>query len=100
MWLQQALGSPNGNRTRVFAVRGRYPRPLDDGTVLAGGEGFEPSLTGPEPAVLPLNDPPALVHNLANCGPNVKDKNRSRTGLAELAKSLEIEARNHGCGAR
>ena len=27
-------GSPNGNRTRVFAVRGRYPRPLDDGTML------------------------------------------------------------------
>jgi hypothetical protein len=26
------LGSPNGNRTRVFGVRGRYPRPLDDGT--------------------------------------------------------------------
>jgi hypothetical protein len=27
------FGSPNGNRTRVFAVRGQYPRPLDDGTV-------------------------------------------------------------------
>ena len=26
-------GSPKGNRTPVFAVRGRYPRPLDDGTV-------------------------------------------------------------------
>ena len=26
------LGSPNGDRTRVFGVRGRYPRPLDDGT--------------------------------------------------------------------
>ena len=25
-------GSPNGNRTRVSGVRGRYPRPLDDGT--------------------------------------------------------------------
>jgi hypothetical protein len=25
-------GSPNGTRTRVFGVRGRYPRPLDDGT--------------------------------------------------------------------
>lgn len=25
-------GSPNGTRTRVFAVRGQYPRPLDDGT--------------------------------------------------------------------
>ncbi len=28
-----ALGSPNGVRTRVFGVRGRYPRPLDDGTL-------------------------------------------------------------------
>ena len=27
------LGSPNGDRTRVFGVRGRYPRPLDDGTL-------------------------------------------------------------------
>jgi integrase len=26
------VGSPNGNRTRVSAVRGRCPRPLDDGT--------------------------------------------------------------------
>ena len=25
-------GDPNGNRTRVFGVRGRRPRPLDDGT--------------------------------------------------------------------
>jgi hypothetical protein len=24
-------GDPNGNRTRVFAVKGRRPRPLDDG---------------------------------------------------------------------
>ena len=26
------FGGPNGNRTRVFGVRGRRPRPLDDGT--------------------------------------------------------------------
>ena len=25
---------------------------------MAGGEGLEPSLTGPEPVVLPLDDPP------------------------------------------
>ena len=72
--LLKFYGSPKGNRTPVFAVRGRYPRPLDDGTVLAGGEGFEPSLTGPEPAVLPLNDPPALCSNLAKFGGNVKGK--------------------------
>lgn len=26
-------GDPSGNRTRVTAVRGRCPRPLDDGTI-------------------------------------------------------------------
>ena len=31
------LGSPNGVRTRVFGVRGRYPRPLDDGTTQSNG---------------------------------------------------------------
>ena len=37
------LGSPNGTRTRVSGVRGRHPRPLDDGTNnVAGGLGFEP----------------------------------------------------------
>jgi hypothetical protein len=51
-------GSPNGTRTRVTGVRGRRPRPLDDGTIVAGGKGFEPLFAGPEPAVLPLNDPP------------------------------------------
>ena len=30
------FGSPNGTRTRVFGVRGRYPRPLDDGTAKLG----------------------------------------------------------------
>ena len=28
---------------------------------LAEGPGFEPGLTGPEPVVLPLDDPPNLV---------------------------------------
>ena len=31
----------------------------DVGMLLAGGRGFEPRLTGPEPAVLPLDDPPS-----------------------------------------
>ena len=36
-------GDPNGTRTRVIGVRGRRPRPLDDGTnILAGEPGFEP----------------------------------------------------------
>ncbi|GEM_PF-1601023 len=62
-FFDEIIGGPNGTRTRVFGVRGRYPRPLDDGTThkrkMAGGLGFEPRLTGPEPVVLPLDDPPA-----------------------------------------
>ena len=58
-----SFGSPNGTRTRVAGVRGQYPRPLDDGTFyVAGGRGFEPLLTGPEPVVLPLNDPPTTLY--------------------------------------
>ena len=30
-------GTPNGTRTRVFAVKGRCPRPLDDGRRQRGG---------------------------------------------------------------
>ena len=37
------LGDPNGTRTRVFAVKGRRPRPLDDGA----GEGGSPVRRGP-----------------------------------------------------
>jgi hypothetical protein len=29
-------GDPYGTRTRVFAVKGRRPRPLDEGAVLRG----------------------------------------------------------------
>ena len=36
------IGSPNGIRTRVTALRGPRPRPLDDGTEMAGERGFEP----------------------------------------------------------
>src|SRR4029450_12012089 len=72
------LGGPNGIRTRVSALRGPCPRPLDDGAArastacfvscastlrgkrkMAGGGGLESPLPGPEPVVLPLDDPPA-----------------------------------------
>jgi hypothetical protein len=57
------IGSPKGNRTPVYGVRGLCPRPLDDGTInnLAGGLGFEPRTTESESVVLPLDDPPALL---------------------------------------
>ena len=33
---------------------------------MAGGEGLEPPSAGPEPAVLPLDDPPAGPREAAN----------------------------------
>lgn len=49
-------GSPKGSRTPVSALRGRRPRPLDDGTIkMAAEQGFEPWRTDPESVVLPLH---------------------------------------------
>ena len=51
-------------------MRGRCPRPLDDGTInkMAEGPGFEPGLTESESVVLPLNDPPASVREFLTIG--------------------------------
>ena len=46
---------------------------------LAGGEGFEPSLTGPGPAVLPLDYPPAT--DVMYITPVVQSKSRPLPGL-------------------
>ena len=43
------------NSEAKSSLRGRCPRPLDECATLAGDPGFEPGLTGPEPAVLPLD---------------------------------------------
>ncbi len=52
-------GDPNGVRTRVTGVRGRCPRPLDDGTIIwLGREDSNPRMSGPEPGALPLGDAP------------------------------------------
>ena len=63
-------GSPERIRTAVSALRGRRPRPLDDGARTsdsttvpvtvepARGGGIEPPITGPEPVVLPITPPP------------------------------------------
>lgn len=39
---------------------------------LAGGEGFEPSLAGPGPAVLPLDDPPVPSQNRTGIGKKIQ----------------------------
>ncbi len=47
----------------ISSLRGRCPRPLDECAIkLAGEEGFEPSLTDSESAVLPLDDSPARLN--------------------------------------
>ena len=38
----EKFGGPNGNRTRVLALRGPRPRPLDDGTKWLGREDSNP----------------------------------------------------------
>ena len=88
-----------GIRTRAAAVRGRCPRPLDEcarrrpsvatsgrhravslpartkePAVLqrvreAAGLGFEPRLLGPEPSVLPLDDPATRRCGIEKCSP-------------------------------
>ncbi len=72
------LVAPTGFEPATSALRGRRPKPLDDGATvrsqvytkgtlakprsLAGVEGVEPSHTAPETAVLPLDDTP--THSL------------------------------------
>ncbi len=40
--LKSRIGVPTGIRTPVTAVKGRCPRPLDDGDKMVRPEGFEP----------------------------------------------------------
>ena len=47
------IGSPNGIRTRVTAVRGRRPRPLDDRAAKTPRHGLEPRFPEPESGALP-----------------------------------------------
>src|SRR4030095_6813893 len=101
------FGGPNGVRTRVSALRGPCPRPLDDGagrastarvyslcsrrtsvaaeTKMAGGGGLEPPLPGPEPGVLPLDDPPARRPLYVSMFPGVK----AALGLCVLCGARE-----------
>ena len=60
--------APKGFEPSTSALRGRRPKPLDDGAtfgavviVMAGVEGVEPSHTAPETAVLPLDDTPTSL---------------------------------------
>ena len=62
-WRPQGDLNPCYRRERPMSWTG-----LDDGDAflcMAGGQGFEPWLTGPEPVVLPLDDPPTRKLYLA-----------------------------------
>ena len=66
-WLRGSCGSPNGIRTRVTAVRGRRPRPLDDrAKKKTPGAGLEPTLRTSEAPRLPLTDPGLVFSIIRN----------------------------------
>ena len=51
--------APTGFEPATSALRGRRPKPLDDGaTYVAGVAGVEPTHMAPETTVLPLDDTP------------------------------------------
>ncbi len=62
---------PTETRTPVCGVRGRRPRPLDDGANerLFGVRGLEPRLTEPESAVLPIRRYPSCATCAIPCRP-------------------------------
>jgi hypothetical protein len=59
--------------------------------LLAGGRGFEPRLTGPEPVVLPLDDPPNRQSILTSGQVHV---NTAKTFTAENTEDAERESGN------
>ena len=70
------LVAPKGFEPSTSALRGRRPKPLDDGATwcavqytvkMAGVEGVEPSHTAPETAVLPLDDTPTYCRCVSCC---------------------------------
>jgi len=93
------IGGPNGIRTRVSALRGPCPRPLDDGAAwtkprgrLAGGGGFEPPLPGPEPGVLPLDDPPPTSAAATNYTTACAARQRTAVFSARLGRKRATRA--------
>ena len=66
------LVAPTGFEPATSALRGRRPKPLDDGATyvrrcieMAGVGGVEPPHTAPETAVLPLDDTPSTSRRCA-----------------------------------
>src|SRR3990172_893965 len=65
---------------------------------MAGGGGFEPPLRGPEPRVLPLDDPPATASAFPAYGPRRGKSTKAAPPSADggLEAPARAEARNLG----
>ena len=92
-------GSPERIRTAVSALRGRRPRPLDDGARTrtrhgtghrraSSGGGIEPPITGPEPVVLPITPPPNGCAHDAGADAGVRRSPRRGQSVASPGTSF------------
>ena len=75
---------------------------------MAGGGGFEPPLRGPEPRVLPLDDPPArkslqhrgLGESTEGPSPNLSPEGRGNYLMADLRVLLGLKRGTRAGGIR
>ena len=65
----RGLAARAGPPWQVLSGRIRASNCVLSDECVAGGGGFEPPLTGPEPVVLPLDDPPAYSKRPHYTGP-------------------------------
>jgi hypothetical protein len=91
-FIQRGLRRLNTESSKTQNIsRIRDPLITDDCLLItqsmAGGRGFEPRLMGPEPIVLPLNDPPT---ENSICG---KSDELSREKQEFTAKSADVTSR-------
>jgi hypothetical protein len=90
-----------GFEPAISALRGRCPWPLDEramcaseprceSPLAAAGLGFEPRLTDPESAVLPLDDPARLAMNIADRSGRCKRRWRRGAEFLPRAPPLAV----------
>ena len=104
------LSDPNGNRTRVTGVKGRCPRPLDDGASFFAGNCSLPATVVVEIVVIDHlatklalcgrkadRQGPGLRGSVANREISPKFSERTRCGRTKLENSPTEKVR--GCGA-
>jgi hypothetical protein len=93
--LRAVGGSPEQIRTAVSALRGRRPRPLDDGAVGLGGEDSNPQRQG-------QNLLCCRLHHPRRCGqPSGSTSRRRRRGGSRAGQRASVSARGGpGLGGR